>query len=157
MVMSVDDLKELTMNGADFGAVDFAASPGSMEKFYVIFKTETYEDADGDNQLTFYAELAQDGAILRLCSPKALNASGGKAEIYLASCMAIQAKSFVFKFEYDENDGEVMPCVEIPVPQERSLSPPEMYQPMLLIRQALDKNYAALEATKETGEVLTLD
>ena len=48
--------------------------------------------------------------------------SGGNTVIYLASCMALQSNRFVFKFEYDEDDGEVTPCVEIPVPEDQGLT-----------------------------------
>lgn len=155
MVMSVEQLKDLTMKGINFGVADIGYTTDE-EKFYVMFSTENYENAEGENQLRFLTELAQDGGILRLSCPMALNASGGKADIYLASCMVLQSSSFVFKFEYDEDDGEVKPCVEIIVPDDGGLTPEEMYYPMLFIKTALDEHYQALEATKKTGEVLEI-
>jgi len=155
MVMSVSQLKELTMKGMPFGVGDLGYTTDE-EKFYVVFSTENYENAEGENQLRFITELAQDGGILRLSCPMALNASGGKAEIYLASCMALQSSSFAFKFEYDEDDGEVKPCVEIPVPEDGGLTPEEIYFPMVFIKNALDEHYQALEDTKKTGEVLEI-
>ena len=166
MPMSVEELEAIFRKGIRFGVADlgYTNNEGVVidgqhnPAFYVLFQTKNYKNAKGENQLRFIVELLSDGHVLRLSCPSALNAAGGDEEIYLASCIALQSKSVFFRFVYDEIHSVVAPRVEIAVPEEKGLLTQEdIYLPMRLTLEALDKHYEALEATKQTGKVLAVD
>ena len=122
----------------------------------LAIRTEKYKNhATNDNYLGFEMESVGDGGVLRISCPYALDAksAGVHVDAFLVSCMQLQVKS-LFKFEYDENDGEVKPTAEIPVGEKEKLTVEEIMTPMQAILHELDEWYDALEEVKETGKII---
>ena len=147
MVMDVDDLKQLVSeSGLNFQEL-------TEEKLHVVHRTEIYKNTDGESVLAFIIELAQEGTILRLHCPMALNASSGDTEAYLAACMEVQARTLLVKFEYDDDDGEICPSIELPIGEDGLVTVQQFRRCMGVMLVIIDKNWDALETARETGNI----
>ena len=115
-------------------------------------ETENYRNMHGDNGLLIVIQLDEDGEYINIFAPMAFQVDGEHVDAFLRACMIIQWKTKLIQFEYDENDGEIRPIVEIPL-EDGKLTDRQLMRSLAGLASLVDEFTPVLERAKDEGVV----
>lgn len=113
----------------------------------------TYRDSDGDAHLKLIIEVGEDGEFLRVFAPFAWRLDGciHKAAV-LGVLPALQARYKMLRFDYDPNDGELQPNVELPL-EDASLTSAQFHRAVHAVLHGTQQFDPVIRHAMQTGEV----
>lgn len=113
----------------------------------------TYRDRDGDAHVQLVIRVAEEGEFVAVLAPQAWNigACPHKAAVFEA-LVALQARFKLLRFDYDPEDGEIRPNVELPV-EDSSLSSKQFHRLMHAVIVGVQRLDRVIRHAMETGSV----
>ncbi len=85
----------------------------------LYYATEAYEDRNGDDSLVVIVGIEEDGEMLRFVSPRVYTlpteATAETKAAVLATLHQINLESKIHHFEFDQEDGEIRLCADLPL------------------------------------------
>jgi hypothetical protein len=113
----------------------------------------TYRDQDGDAHLQLVIRVVEDGEFVVVLAPQAWNidACPHKAAVF-ETLVALQARFKLLRFDYDPDDGEIRPNVELPV-EDSSLSSKQFHRLMHAVIIGVQRLDRVVRHAMETGTV----
>lgn len=113
---------------------------------------ERYRDEDGDDALAIRVRVTEDGEFLAIEAPKAFVARGPHVDAFLRACAVVQWRTKLVQFEYDANDGEIRPIVEIPV-EDGTITKKQFMRSLIGLVKIIDTFYEPLQKALADGVV----
>jgi hypothetical protein len=112
-----------------------------------------YRDRDGDAHLQLVIRVLEDGELVAVVAPQAWNidACPHKAAVFEV-LVALQARFKLLRFDYDPDDGEIRPNVEVPV-EDSSLSSKQFHRLMHAVILGVQRLDRVIRRAMETGEI----
>ena len=110
MAMTIDELSTLL---EEVGIKQYKKSDATKLSFGIA--TDNYRGPEGQPGLSLVVELSENGEYFKVWAFRAFVASGPHLDAFLKACMALQWKTKLVQFEFDESDGEIRPIVEFPL------------------------------------------
>jgi hypothetical protein len=113
----------------------------------------TYRDRDGDAHVQLVIRVAEEGEFVAVLAPQAWNigACPHKAAVFEA-LVALQARFKLLRFDYDPDDGEIRPNVELPL-EDSSLSSQQFHRLMHAVIVGVQRLDRVIRHAMETGTV----
>ena len=113
----------------------------------------TYRDHDGDAHVQLVIRVVEDGEFVAVLAPQAWNigACPHKAAVFEA-LVALQARFKLLRFDYDPDDGEIRPNVELPV-EDSSLSSKQFHRLMHAVIIGVQRLDRVIRHAMENGAV----
>ena len=113
----------------------------------------TYRDPDGDANVQLVIRVAEEGEFVAVLAPQAWNVAAcpHKAAVFEA-LVALQARFKLLRFDYDPQDGEIRPNVELPL-EDSSLSSKQFYRLMHAVIIGVQRLDRVIRHAMETGTV----
>jgi hypothetical protein len=113
----------------------------------------TYRDRDGDAHLQLVIRVVEDGEFVVVLAPQAWNidACPHKAAVF-ETLVALQARFKLLRFDYDPDDGEIRPNVELPV-EDSTLSSKQFHRLMHAVIIGVQRLDRVVRHAMETGTV----
>ena len=113
----------------------------------------TYRDRDGDAHVQLVIRVAEEGEFVAVLAPQAWNVAAcpHKAAVFEA-LVALQARFKLLRFDYDPQDGEIRPNVELPL-EDSSLSSKQFYRLMHAVIIGVQRLDRVIRHAMETGTV----
>lgn len=113
----------------------------------------TYRDPDGDAHVQLVIRVAEEGEFVAVLAPQAWNVAAcpHKAAVFEA-LVALQARFKLLRFDYDPEDGEIRPNVELPV-EDSSLSSKQFHRLMHAVILGVQRLDRVVRHAMETGTV----
>jgi hypothetical protein len=116
----------------------------------VGWTTETYKNSEGEQTLSTFIELLEQGEFLNLIVPRAFTIKeSARGAAYLA-CLAIQWQTKMLQFELDHNDGELRLVIEIAL-EDASLTKQQLARMISALPASADRYFGVFEKINETG------
>ncbi len=86
-------------------------------KLTVSFSTKDYSDFLDKNKVVIEISLCESGRYIKICAPEAYKIPHDHEQItlFLLACCQIQWVSKLVHYEYNAGSGEVRPCIEFPL------------------------------------------
>lgn len=85
----------------------------------LYYATEAYEDRQGEDSLAVLIGLEEDGEMLRILAPGVYvvppEATAETKAAVLATLHQINLESKIHHYEFDQEDGEIRLCVDLPL------------------------------------------
>jgi hypothetical protein len=113
----------------------------------------TYRDPDGDAHVQLVIRVAEEGEFVAVLAPQAWNVAAcpHKAAVFEA-LVALQARFKLLRFDYDPEDGEIRPNVELAV-EDSSLSSKQFHRLMHAVILGVQRLDRVVRHAMETGTV----
>jgi hypothetical protein len=113
----------------------------------------TYRDRDGDAHLQLVIRVVEDGEFVVVLAPQAWNIDTctQKAAVF-ETLVALQARFKLLRFDYDPDDGEIRPNVELPV-EDSTLSSKQFHRLMHAVIIGVQRLDRVVRHAIETGTV----
>lgn len=113
----------------------------------------TYRDRDGDAHVQLLIRLVENGELVAILAPQAWNVETcpHKAAVFEA-LVALQARFKLLRFDYDPDDGEIRPNVELPL-EDSTLTSKQFHRLMYAVIIGVNQLDAVVRHAMETGEV----
>lgn len=113
----------------------------------------SYRDHDGDAHVQLLIRVVEDGELVAVIAPQAWNVAScpHKAAVFEA-LLAIQARFKLLRFDYDPDDGEIRPNVELPL-EDSALTSKQFHRMMHAVIVGLQQLDAVIRHAMETGDV----
>ena len=113
----------------------------------------TYRDRDGDAHVQLVIRVVEEGEFVAVLAPQAWNVAAcpHKAAVFEA-LVALQARFKLLRFDYDPQDGEIRPNVELPL-EDSSLSSKQFYRLMHAVIIGVQRLDRVIRHAMETGTV----
>lgn len=147
MAMTIDELKGLL---DQMGFHYQQKEPNSVGFF---MRMQTFQNpVNHEKSLLLVAQLLEDGRYFNLVAPKAFMVKGEHQDAFLRACLMIQWRTKMIQFEWDESDGETLPCVEFPL-QDNKLTREQFERCVNGLCSLLDEFYPVLKRAAEEGVV----
>jgi len=121
--------------------------------FNIDPEASTYRDDDGDPYIRLVVRVLEGGEFLTVFSPNAWNIDGCVYQAaVLEALVAIQMKYKLLRFDYDMNDGEIRPNVELPL-EDSALTSRQFHRLMQSVLHGIDRFDRVIRRALATGEV----
>jgi len=129
------------------------ASDSIILGFTLDAERTTYRDKDGDPHVAIVIAIAERGDFIGLFAPFAwsLAGCGHKAAVFEAITL-IQSHFKLLRFDYDPNDGEIRPNVELPL-EDASVTPQQFQRVMRALIEGINRFDQVIRHAMNTGEV----
>lgn len=116
-------------------------------------ESTTFRDRDGDPHVRVGIQLREEGEFLGVFCPQAWNVDGcaHKAAVFEA-LVTIQARYKMLRFDYDPNDGEIRPNLELVV-EDGELTARQFHRMIEGLMLAIQKFDGVIRHAMTTGEV----
>lgn len=113
----------------------------------------TYRDHDGDAHVQLVIRVVEDGEFVAVLAPQAWNIATcpHKAAVFEA-LVALQARFKLLRFDYDPDDGEIRPNVELPL-EDSSLSSKQFHRLMHAVILGVQRLDRVIRHAMETGTI----
>lgn len=113
----------------------------------------TYRDRDGDAHVQLVIRVAEEGEFVAVLAPQAWNIAScpHKAAVF-ETLVALQARFKLLRFDYDPDDGEIRPNVELPL-EDSSLSSKQFHRLMHAVIVGVQRLDRVIRHAIETGSV----
>jgi hypothetical protein len=113
----------------------------------------TYRDSDGDAHIQLLIRVVEDGELVAVIAPQAWNVAtcSHKAAVFEA-LVAMQARFKLLRFDYDPDDGEIRPNVELPL-EDSTLTSNQFHRLMHAVIVGVQRLDAVIRHAMETGQV----
>lgn len=113
----------------------------------------TYRDRDGDADLAIVIVVAEDGEFLALFAPECWSVAGceHRAAVFEAVPL-IQSQYKMLRFDYDPEDGELRPNIEIPL-EDSAITTNQFHRAMHGLIHGIMRFDSVLRHAMETGDV----
>jgi len=122
----------------------------------VGFKTNTYRDTDGDDDISIIIALEEDGEFVKFLAPMAFKYKDGPhREAVFETCLVISLRTKGVQFEYDPNDGEIRMILEFPL-EDNNLTAKQLQRCIHLLVGIANQYYDVMMKAINEGEAATL-
>lgn len=119
--------------------------------FEIDPKSTGYRDSDGDPSILLVIEIKEGGEFLSICSPYAWNiATCPHQRAVFEALVLYQARCKMIRFDYDPNDGEIRPNVELPL-EDAVITSMQLHRLIGVMLQAIKDAHAIISQAMETG------
>jgi hypothetical protein len=118
----------------------------------LVFRTQHYEDSDGDKTLLVVIALEENGEYIKIFAPMAMKAKGRHTDDLLKACAMVQYKTKLIQFEYDEDDGEIRPMVEWPI-EDGTITAKQIARAVHGLVTLVDRFYPVLAQAAAKGKI----
>lgn len=113
----------------------------------------TYRDEDGDAYLRIVIRVLEGGEFLAVFVPNAWNiADCVSKSLILEACVSFQMRYKMLRFDYDPDDGELRPNIELPL-ENASLTSQQFHRLVHGVLHGVQQFDKVMRHTIETGEV----
>jgi len=113
----------------------------------------TYRDEDGDAYLRIVIRVLEGGEFLAVFAPNAWNiADSASKSLILEACVSFQMRYKMLRFDYDPDDGELRPNIELPL-ENSSLTSQQFHRLVHGVLHGVQQFDRVMRHTIETGEV----
>ena len=129
------------------------ASDSIILGFTLDAEKSTYRDKDGDPHVAIVIAIAERGEFIGVFAPFAwsLAGCGHKATVFEAITL-IQSHYKMLRFDYDSNDGEIRPNVELPL-EDASVTTKQFQRVMQALIEGINRFDPVIRHAMNTGEV----
>ena len=129
------------------------ASDSIILGFTLDAERTTYRDKDGDPHVAIVITIAERGEFIGLFVPFAwsLAGCGHKAAVFEAIAL-IQSHYKLLRFDYDPNDGEIRPNVELPL-EDANVTTQQFQRVMRALIEGINRFDQVIRHAMNTGEV----
>ena len=118
----------------------------------VGFGTENYKDGDGDKSIQVVIRLDNDGEFINFFAPNAFNIKDKNKRAFLEACAIVQNLTKMVQFEFDHNDGEVRPIIELPL-EDNTFTARQLRVSLVGLIKIVDEYYEFLINAGDNGAV----
>lgn len=113
----------------------------------------TYRDEDGDAHLQIVIRVLEKGEFLAVFVPNAWNIADSVVKpLILEACVSFQMRYKMLRFDYDQDDGEIRPNIELPL-ENSSLTSRQFHRLVHGVLHGVQQFDRVMRNTIETGEV----
>jgi len=110
-----------------------------------------YRDSDGDPNVLLVIEVKENGEFVSVCSPNAWNIQDCQQKgAVFESLVLYQARCKMIRFDYDPQDGEIRPNVELPL-EDAVITGQQFHRVLGVMLQAIKDAHAIVSHAMETG------
>lgn len=116
-------------------------------------ETSTYRDGDGDPFMQLVIRVLEDGEFLAVFVPRAWNIQDSTSKsLIFEACVSFQLRYKMLRFDYDPEDGEIRPNIELPL-ENSSLTSQQFHRLVHGVLHGVQQFDRVMRHTIETGEV----
>ena len=117
------------------------------------FKTTTYKNNDGKDQLLIVIKLEENGEFLKMFTPKAYQyKEGPNLGVVLQACMFVSWRTKMLQYEFDPTDGEIRAVIEFPLEDAR-LTKKQFMRVLMAIPELLERYDPMIRGAIANGKV----
>jgi hypothetical protein len=113
----------------------------------------TYRDGDGDAYMQVVIRVLEGGDFLAVFVPNAWNiAESVSKPLILEACVSFQMRYKMLRFDYDPDDGEIRPNIELPL-EDSALTSRQFHRLIHGVLHGVQRFDRVVRHVIETGEV----
>lgn len=146
MAMTIDEIAAL------LDEMDFKYHKKSDMVIHTGVRSEKFRHPEVGQGVPLVIKLSENGEYLEVFSPMAFRIQGEHVDAFLKACTMIQWKTKLIQFEYDADDGEIRPIIELPIEDGR-ITKRQLERCVFGIVGILDNYYPTLEQAARTGVI----